>query len=147
MSIATEIDRIKQNIENAYSAIAERGGTLPDVQNSANLADAIKNIKAKITISASHSGFSLRGVGNSTKISLSTVPSNMNGYFLVANVTDTRVSASLSGSTLTVEVRDISANRPGASYSPKVVVQFIPEDTTYYAIASLTINGYVYIPN
>lgn len=147
MSVATEIDRIKQNIENACSAIAERGGTLPEVQNSANLADAIQSIKAKITIRASSSSFSLRGVGNGTEISLSTVPSNMNGYFQVVSVTDTRVSASLSGSTLTLEVRDISANRPGTSYSTKVVVQFIPENTTYYAIASLTISGYVYIPN
>lgn len=44
MSIQTEIDRIKGNIASAYTAASGKGATLPDVQNSANLAGCIDTI-------------------------------------------------------------------------------------------------------
>lgn len=44
MSIATEIERIKTNIANAYTKLSEKGATLPDTQNSASLSDAISTI-------------------------------------------------------------------------------------------------------
>lgn len=44
MSIASEITRINTNIANAYTKVSEKGGTLPETQNSANLADAIDTI-------------------------------------------------------------------------------------------------------
>lgn len=44
MSVASEITRIKNNIANAYTAINSKGGTLPQTQNSANLATAINSI-------------------------------------------------------------------------------------------------------
>ena len=44
MSIASEITRINNNISSAYSKISEKGGTLPETQNSANLATAIDSI-------------------------------------------------------------------------------------------------------
>lgn len=44
MSIASEINRIKTNIANAYSEIDTKGGTLPVNQNSANLTEAIASI-------------------------------------------------------------------------------------------------------
>lgn len=44
MSIASEIERINTNIANAYTSIENKGGTLPQVQNSANLASAINTI-------------------------------------------------------------------------------------------------------
>ena len=37
MSIASEIQRIKQNLSNAYAALANKGSTLPQNMNSANL--------------------------------------------------------------------------------------------------------------
>lgn len=44
MSISSEIARIKQNIASVYEQVAEKGGTLPLVQNSSNLPDAIESI-------------------------------------------------------------------------------------------------------
>ena len=44
MSIASEIQRIKNNIANAYSAILEKGGSLPTNKNSSNLANTINSI-------------------------------------------------------------------------------------------------------
>ena len=41
MSIQSELNRIKANISAAYSAVEEKGGTLPEEQTSANLAAAI----------------------------------------------------------------------------------------------------------
>lgn len=44
MSIASEITRINTNIANSYTAINNKGGTLPATQNSNNLATAINSI-------------------------------------------------------------------------------------------------------
>lgn len=44
MSVQTQINRIKTNINAAYTAISERGGTTPSDRSSANLANAIKTI-------------------------------------------------------------------------------------------------------
>lgn len=50
MSIASEITRIKTNIANAYTACGNKGGTLPQTQNSANLAATISNISGSENI-------------------------------------------------------------------------------------------------
>lgn len=44
MSVQTQINRILGNVENAYTAVSEKGGTLPSSQNSNNLATAIMTI-------------------------------------------------------------------------------------------------------
>lgn len=44
MSIASEITRINTNIANSYTAISNKGGTLPATQNTNNLATAINSI-------------------------------------------------------------------------------------------------------
>lgn len=44
MTVASEITRIKTNIANAYNSASEKGATLPDVQNSDNLATCISSI-------------------------------------------------------------------------------------------------------
>ena len=44
MSIASEITRIKNNIEDAYTECENKGATLPQDQNSDNLADTIASI-------------------------------------------------------------------------------------------------------
>ena len=44
MSIASEIERIKANIANAYTICQDKGATLPAILNSANLADCISSI-------------------------------------------------------------------------------------------------------
>lgn len=44
MTIASEITRIKTNIDNAYTALEAKGATIPEAKNSANLADTINTI-------------------------------------------------------------------------------------------------------
>ena len=44
MSIASEIQRIKNNIANAYSICNDKGATIPKNQNSSNLANCISSI-------------------------------------------------------------------------------------------------------
>lgn len=46
MSIQSEVNRITQNIASAYTACAEKGATMPEQQNSENLATAILSIEA-----------------------------------------------------------------------------------------------------
>lgn len=45
MSISSEIQRINTNIANAYTQAGNKGATLPQVQNSANLAETISSIQ------------------------------------------------------------------------------------------------------
>lgn len=49
MSIASEITRINSNISGAYTACNNKGATIPQVQNSANLATTISSIQTGIT--------------------------------------------------------------------------------------------------
>lgn len=46
MSIASEVQRIKTNIANAYDKCEEKGATMPDNKNSANLASTIETISS-----------------------------------------------------------------------------------------------------
>lgn len=44
MSIQTQIDRIEQNVANTYSALQEKGATMPSEQNSNNLAATARTV-------------------------------------------------------------------------------------------------------
>lgn len=44
MSVQSEINRVKNNVASAYTAVAAKGGTVPSTQNSANLAAAVNSI-------------------------------------------------------------------------------------------------------
>lgn len=44
MSVQSEIDRIKSNVASAYSVTNDKGGTMPQIQNSENLAATIDSI-------------------------------------------------------------------------------------------------------
>ena len=44
MTIASEITRIKTNIENAYAKAEEKGARIPEVKNSENLASCVETI-------------------------------------------------------------------------------------------------------
>ena len=59
MSIASEITRINTNIANSYTAVDNKNGTLPQVQNSANLASAIDSIEVIESATAEGESLSL----------------------------------------------------------------------------------------
>ena len=51
MSVVSEINRINTNIANAYSKCNEKGATMPQIQNSSNLASTIDTISGEAPIS------------------------------------------------------------------------------------------------
>lgn len=63
MSVESEILRIQQNIAAAYSAVAQKGGALPLIQNSENLATAIETMP---TLSKHFDWFSPHMTSNNT---------------------------------------------------------------------------------
>lgn len=44
MSVQSQINRIKANVADSYAAVSEKGGVVPETQNSGNLAEAINSI-------------------------------------------------------------------------------------------------------
>lgn len=50
MSISSEIQRINTNIANAYTQANAKGATLPQSQNSANLASTIQSISTQLNL-------------------------------------------------------------------------------------------------
>lgn len=44
MSVQSEINRINSAVSDAYSAVSDKGGEMPSVQNVANLANAVSSI-------------------------------------------------------------------------------------------------------
>lgn len=50
MTIASEITRIKSNIASAYTALSDKGATMPATQNSANLATTVASIPTSYNI-------------------------------------------------------------------------------------------------
>lgn len=64
MSIQSEIDRLKQVVSDAFTAIGNKGGTVPTSQVSGNLASAIASIPAGVTVQTKSGTFttSTRGV-------------------------------------------------------------------------------------
>lgn len=50
MSIQSEINRLKQNVANAFTAVGNKGGTVPSAKVSGNLATAINTIPSGVTV-------------------------------------------------------------------------------------------------
>ena len=102
MSIASEITRINNNIANAYTAINSKGGTLPQTQNSANLATAINSISG----GGGGSIQVINGIIEQYKASNQTISANS----FVQFISDTQLVKGTSVSDSTVAVK-ISSNK------------------------------------
>jgi len=88
MSIATEINRIKQNIANAYTELQNKSATLPTVQNSANLANTISTISSstvsnltKITVNVEDEKLTELISNNAIEITLPPTKTSIDGSF------------------------------------------------------------------
>ncbi len=73
MTIASEIQRIKTNIEDTYTALSNKGATLPEIQNSDNLASCVYTIPAG-------SSLDLRILNLGCDIDSNGIASNFHGY-------------------------------------------------------------------
>jgi hypothetical protein len=92
MTIASEINRIKTNIESAYVALHNKGASLPQNQNSANLVTTISSLdindSANIINAINYTGHLLK---KGDKVFITTINPNNSledgGYYII-NFTD-----------------------------------------------------------
>ena len=61
MSIQSEINRLKQNVSAAFTAIGNKGGTVPYSKVSGNLANAINSIPGKVAVQKKSGSFTTSG--------------------------------------------------------------------------------------
>lgn len=61
MSIQSEINRLKQNVSAAFTAIGNKGGTVPSSKVSGNLASAIQSIPEGATVQRKNGTFTTNG--------------------------------------------------------------------------------------
>lgn len=68
MSIQSEINRLKQNVANAFTAVGNKGGTVPSSKVSGNLATAISSIPSGVTVQRTppNASFTTDGDGRAT---------------------------------------------------------------------------------
>lgn len=94
MSIASEITRINNNISAAYTAVSNKGGTLPLTQNSANLATAIGTISGggSSGLEYEQGTFTINSNGSRPTISFSNTHTKVPIYVAICDVTNTTVS-------------------------------------------------------
>lgn len=102
MSIESEALRIKNNIANAYTVCEDKGATIPDTKNSANLAECIESI-----VTYTDPVISSLTLNPSTTTQTITAPSDIDGYSPitvnpVTSTIDSRIKASNIKSGITI---------------------------------------------
>ena len=136
MSIASEIQRIKNNIAGAYTACEEKGGTLPTKQNSENLASCIQGIPA-----ASEPVITSLTVTPNVIDQTITVPSGTDGFNPI------NVSAVTSSIDANIQAENIRKNITilgvVGTFQPEVTsISISPTTTLQTIIAPSGIDGY-----
>lgn len=98
MSIQDEINRINQNVANTYSALSDMGATLPETQNSDNMASAVRTIPqsggnsapAENEIAYIYGTFEMGNMSYSTSITYAEIEAMLaNNKYVVAKSTVT----------------------------------------------------------
>lgn len=127
MTIASEIQRIKTNIANAYTACDNKGATMPATQNSANLASCVSSIPTateptlvSLTVTPSTTTQTITpqsGTDGYNTISVSAVTSAIDSDIKASNIKSgvnilgvTGTVTELVGETRTVSVTSTSGN-------------------------------------
>ena len=100
MSIQSEISRISENIANAYSAIQEKGGGIPEEPTADSLAEAVKSINAEVySTKEIRIGTWIDGKPLYQKTKIVTIPGNNNwfdaGEFLINEDTVVELTGSI----------------------------------------------------
>ena len=111
MSVQSEINRISGNIASAYSAISDKGGTLPEDQNSDNLEDAILSIPD--VPSAGTEGTPVATKGTVSNHSVSVTPSVTNVGGVITGGTHTGTAVTVTASELVSGTKSITSNGNG----------------------------------
>lgn len=74
MSIQSEINRINSNIADTYTALGERGATMPSVQNSDNLAETVGTIPTEEPVTLTGTALPGQVLSGKTFYNTSTTP-------------------------------------------------------------------------
>lgn len=95
MSIQSEIERISSNVASAYDAVREKGGAIPEKQNSNNLAAAIQEIPTigGVTSFNGRTGEVVSGVGDYTADMVGARPDTWTPSALQIPFSSSKVSA------------------------------------------------------
>lgn len=96
MTIASEIQRIKTNIANAYDALENKGATMPATEDSANLASTVNTVSTggtieSLSITPSTSAQTITatgGVDGYSPINVSAVTSSIDANIVAGNIKD-----------------------------------------------------------
>ena len=132
MSVQDEINRINQNIANTYSAMGDMGATLPQEQNSANMASTVR------TIPQSGGGgdnplLAVNAVGT-LSVNQETGIITLNGISDVDQSVPDIMAAALSGKQVTLQVDVTEAAKPIFGVPPEFEVSLI----LYFNLTILT---------
>jgi len=138
MTIASEIQRIKNNIASAYTACVNKGATLPNKQDSANLANCINNIEVgsnieteEITITPTKNV----QVKTPTKDGFSKVTVNAVNSSIDSNITSNNIKNGVS-------ILGVTGNLTELIGQTKTVTSngTVTPDNGYNALISVTVN-------
>lgn len=138
MTIASEIQRIKNNIASAYTACVNKGATLPNKQDSANLANCINNIEVgsnieteEITITPTKNV----QVKTPTKDGFSKVTVNAVNSSIDSNITASNIKNGVS-------ILGVTGNLTELKGQTKTVTSngTVTPDNGYNALISVTVN-------
>ena len=66
MSVQSEIDRLRQAVSDAFTAIGNKGGTVPSSKVSGNLATAIQSIPEGVTVQIANGSVTTNNSGTAT---------------------------------------------------------------------------------
>lgn len=87
MSISSEITRIKNNIASAYTALSDKGATLPVIQNSDNLATTVNSISSDETITViGYCNFATYGSPNVDRMTGTVTNFSASNYLTIGNI-------------------------------------------------------------
>ena len=142
MSIASEITRINNNIASAYTAVNNKGGTLPATQNSANLATAIGSISAggtidSLTITPTTSQQTITasgGVDGYSPITVNAVTSSIDNNITAGNIKSGVSILGVSGSVTPL-------NGTTLSVTPTTSAQSLTPSSPYNGYTSVSVSA------
>uniref|UniRef100_UPI003865CADA hypothetical protein n=1 Tax=Methanobrevibacter sp. TaxID=66852 RepID=UPI003865CADA len=145
MTIASEIQRIKTNIANAYDALENKGATMPATEDSANLASTVNTVSTggtieSLSITPSTSAQTITatgGVDGYSPINVSAVTSSIDANIVAGNIKDGVSILGVNG-TLTSGDEITATNTTGSVVSADDRVWVEPEDvyTPNYTVKS-----------
>ena len=137
MSIQSEINRLTQNISNAFTAVGNKGGTVPSAKVSSNLADAINSIPAGVQVQVK-SGTVTGVSGNAKTVSVGFKPDAVFFTGTNPNLNNSKVHAGVAFTAASVTSMDTPFAPPSTSYIFSVLT--VAQTSSGFTVKGIRIN-------